>query len=151
MKLSLFSSLLILIIGLNLPAKEVNPESKAATARADIVGTIATNKGIKIRKPAAANFKVHQCEAEAVAHANRLIRLHFMEDSNSNGIENLYVDEQVTMKAPMKTPVGKGMLDVLEVNASIYKANYRMRFIYAQIKDTCALMGQEILELSNPY
>lgn len=47
--------------------------------------------------------------------------------------------------------MGKGKFDVLGVMGGIYKAEYRMRFIYAQIKNTCALMGQEILELSNPY
>ena len=41
--------------------------------------------------------------------------------------------------------------DVLEVWGHIYKADYRMRLIYAQIKGSCALMGQEILEASDPY
>ena len=37
--------------------------------------------------------------------------------------------------------------------AYIYKAEYRMRFIYIQSKDknSCALMGQEVIENSNPY
>jgi hypothetical protein len=26
-----------------------------------------------------------------------------------------------------------------------------MRFIYAQIKNSCTLMGEEILQASNPY
>jgi hypothetical protein len=33
----------------------------------------------------------------------------------------------------------------------ILEADYRMRLIYAQIKGSCALMGQEILEASDPY
>jgi hypothetical protein len=40
---------------------------------------------------------------------------------------------------------------VLEVWGHIYKADYRMRLIYGQIKGSCALMGQEILEASDPY
>ena len=40
---------------------------------------------------------------------------------------------------------------MLEVWGYIYKAEYRMRFIYAQIPDSCLLMGQEILEASDPY
>jgi hypothetical protein len=46
---------------------------------------------------------------------------------------------------------GNGKFDVLEVWGHIYKADYRMRFIYAQIKDSCTLMGEEILEASDPY
>ncbi len=75
-----------------------------------------------------------------------------MDDSyGDTKIDSLSVDNKVTLKAPVKNTAGKGMFDVLEVAGSVYKADYRMRFIYAQIKDTCALMGQEILELSNPY
>jgi hypothetical protein len=37
---------------------------------------------------------------------------------------------------------GNGRFDVLEVLGHIYKADYRMRLIYAQIKGSCALMGQ---------
>ena len=46
---------------------------------------------------------------------------------------------------------GNGKFDVLEVWGHIYKGDYRMRFIYAQIKDSCTLMGEEILEASDPY
>ena len=61
------------------------------------------------------------------------------------------IDDKVTLMPAMKNSMGPGKFDVLEVMGNIYKATYRMRFIYAQIKDTCALMGQEILEMSNPY
>ena len=46
---------------------------------------------------------------------------------------------------------GKGTFDVLEVEGSVYKANYRLRLIFAQIPGSCLLMGQEILERSDPY
>ncbi len=52
---------------------------------------------------------------------------------------------------PVNAPVGAGLFDVLEVNGAVYKATYRMRFIYAQIPDACVLMGQEIIELADPY
>jgi hypothetical protein len=52
---------------------------------------------------------------------------------------------------PIRALKGKGRLDVLEVLGSIYRADYRMRFIYAQTKGDCALMGQEIIEVSDPY
>ena len=96
-----------------------------------------------------APFKVHPCEQDAIAKAGKLIRLHFAEDSNTTEINNLYIDEKVVKMAPLKAPGGKGKLDVLEVNASIYKGDYRMRFIYVQ--GHCTLMGQEILSMSNPY
>ncbi len=105
----------------------------------------------KKRTPASATFKVHPCEADAIAKADKLLRLHHMDDSNAKDIPNFFIDEKVTKKAPLKAPVGPGKFDVLEVDGGIYKANYRLRFIYAQIKDVCALMGQEVLEMSNPY
>jgi hypothetical protein len=52
---------------------------------------------------------------------------------------------------PVKALKGNGRFDVLEVTGHVYKANYRMRLIYAQIKGSCLLMGQEILEASDPY
>jgi len=38
---------------------------------------------------------------------------------------------------------------VLEVWGNIYKGQYRMHLIYAQMKGECLLMGQEILAFSN--
>jgi hypothetical protein len=64
---------------------------------------------------------------------------------------NLAIDDNVKTLTPIRALKGTGKLDVLEVWGHIYKADYRMRFIYAQIADSCALMGQEILEASNPY
>jgi hypothetical protein len=46
---------------------------------------------------------------------------------------------------------GKGRFDVLQVWGQAYKAEYRIRLIYAQVQGSCTLMGQEILEASNPY
>ena len=43
------------------------------------------------------------------------------------------------------------MFDVLEIEGYIYKGIYRMRFIYAQSPGSCTPMGQEIIELSDPY
>ena len=53
--------------------------------------------------------------------------------------------------APVRSPVGGTplqMLDVLEVQGFIYRARYRMRFLYAPVRGDCVLMGQEILELA---
>ncbi|HWM45466.1 MAG TPA: hypothetical protein VNR11_00980 [Xanthobacteraceae bacterium] len=61
------------------------------------------------------------------------------------------VDDKVKVLAPVRALKGKGRFDVVEVWGHIYKADYRMRFLYAQIRGSCALMGQEILEASDPY
>jgi len=89
----------------------------------------------------------HPCAADAVAKAMPLMKLHFDQAEN---LENAGIDEKVTVLPPIKALKGKGRFDVLEVWGHIYKADYRMRFIYAQMKG-CVLMGQEILEASNPY
>jgi len=92
--------------------------------------------------PAAA----HPCDADAPARAVPLLRLHF-DDSTAN----VGVSDEVKELAPVKALKGSGKFDVLEVWGYIYKAEYRMRFIYAQIPDECLLMGQEIIEASDPY
>ncbi len=100
----------------------------------------------------------HPCAGDAHQRAEMLLRFHFVMEPGdpatklaSSETQNMGIDDKVAVLKPIKTLVGKGKLDVLEVQGSIYKANYRMRFIYAQIKGSCALMGQEILEVANPY
>jgi hypothetical protein len=92
--------------------------------------------------PAAA----HPCDGDAVARATPLLQLHFEDPQVEVGI-----GDEVRELAPIKALKGSGRFDVLEVWGYIYKAEYRMRFIYAQIPDSCVLMGQEILEASDPY
>ena len=92
----------------------------------------------------------HPCAADALVKATPLLRLHFDAGAGQK-VENLAIDRKVKVLAPIEALKGNGRLDVLEVWGHIYKADYRMRFIYAQIKNSCALMGQEILEASNPY
>ncbi len=89
----------------------------------------------------------HPCDADAVKRGMPLLKLHFEADQ----LENAGVDDTVKQLPPIKALKGNGKLDVLEVWGHIYKADYRMRFIYAQIPDSCVLMGQEILEASDPY
>ena len=90
--------------------------------------------------------EAHPCDADAQARAVPLLRLHF-EDSTAD----VGVSDEVKKLAPIKALKGSGKFDVLEVWGYIYKAEYRMRFIYAQIPDSCLLMGQEIIEASDPY
>ena len=89
----------------------------------------------------------HSCDADAIRRGMPLLKLHFEADQ----LENVSVDDTVKELPPIKALKGKGKFDVLEVWGHIYKADYRMRFIYAQVSGSCLLMGQEILEASDPY
>jgi hypothetical protein len=87
----------------------------------------------------------HRCAADAVKQAKALLIFH-------NGADvNVGVDETVKVLPPLRNPVNRRQFfDVLEVRGYVYRANYQMRLIYAQIPGACALMGQEILERSTP-
>jgi hypothetical protein len=95
----------------------------------------------------AAAAQTHHCAKDAIARAKPLLELHFETKPEGGGT----IDDKVKVLPPIKALKGNGKLDVLETWGYIYKAEYRMRFIYAQIKDSCLLMGQEILESANPY
>ncbi len=88
----------------------------------------------------------HHCAADAVRHGKALLALHFGEDEPTQS-----VGDEVKILPRVKALKGKGSFDVLEVWGYIYKAEYRMRFLYARIPGECVLMGQEILEASDPY
>lgn len=94
----------------------------------------------------AAPVAAHECDSDAKARAVPLLQLQFEDPSADVG-----VSDEVTELAPLRALKGKGRFDVLEVWGYIYKAEYRMRFIYAQIPGSCLLMGQEIIEASDPY
>ena len=99
-----------------------------------------------ITAAATAQAQTHPCAADAIAKATPLLRLHY-----GDAKEPVDVEKDVKVLPPIKALKGNGRFDVLEVFGHIYKATYRMRFIYAQIKSSCVLMGQEILEASDPY
>ncbi len=91
----------------------------------------------------------HSCAAEALARGKKLLRFHVEDVAPTDAI-----DDGATVKVlpPVNALKGSGKFDVLEITSHIYKASYRMRFIYVQTKDkSCGLMGQEIIENSNPY
>ena len=93
-----------------------------------------------------AQAQTHPCAADAIAKAAPLLHLHYGDPK-----EPVDVEQSVKVLPTIKALKGNGRFDVLEVFGHIYKATYRMRFIYAQIKGSCVLMGQEILEVSDPY
>ncbi len=95
---------------------------------------------------AASPAAAHECDGDAQARAVPLLQLQFEDPGMDVG-----VGDEVTELAPLRALKGNGKFDVLEVWGYIYKAEYRMRFIYAQIPGSCLLMGQEIIEASDPY
>lgn len=88
----------------------------------------------------------HLCAKPAAEQALKLLMFHSDADDRAN------VDEDgVKSLGEIKALRGKGKFDVLEVTGSVYKADYRMRMIYAVIGGDCVLMGQEVLEASDPF
>jgi hypothetical protein len=87
---------------------------------------------------------VHQCAVAATKQAQRLLAFHIGPD------DRIEIDKTVKVLSPIKNPVNKTQVfDVLEVWGNVYKGQYRMHLIYARAKDTCMLMGQEILEFAS--
>ncbi len=87
------------------------------------------------------------CVADAIVKAGPLLRFH----NNLKADDPVDIEPDAKALPPIKAPKGKGSFDVLEVTGHYIKATYRMRFIYAQIRGSCVLMGQEILEVGDPY
>jgi hypothetical protein len=98
---------------------------------------------------ASAGAAAHPCDQDAIERATPLLTLQY--DSGDDEAVNLAIDDTVKTLAPVRALKGSGKFDVLEVWGHIYKADYRMHVIYAQGDDSCLLMGQEILEASDPY
>ena len=89
--------------------------------------------------------QTHRCAGDAIKQAKALLIFHTGADANVS------VEDTVKVLAPLRNPVNRRQyFDVLEVRGYVYRANYQMRLIYAQIPGTCALMGQEIIERSSP-
>ncbi|NDW06148.1 hypothetical protein [Jiella pacifica] len=87
----------------------------------------------------------HPCADDARRRAADLLAFHFEQHLPAP----IDLESDVSELPPVRAPVGAAF-DVLEIWGHIYRADYRMRFLYAQIPGTCALMGQEILENSDP-
>lgn len=86
----------------------------------------------------------HPCTTDAKEHALQLLLLHTDNDDRSE------IASQVKVLPSLKNPANaKQRFDVLEVMGYVYKGEYRMRMIYAQMPGSCLLMGQEILGLAS--
>jgi hypothetical protein len=94
--------------------------------------------------PAGWQGKPHPCAAGAVPQARKLLAFHAGPD------DRLAVDDAVKRLAPIRNPANRAQqFDVLELQGHIYKGQYRIRLIYAQVGGQCVLMGQEILEVAD--
>ena len=90
---------------------------------------------------AAASSTVHPCAADALQRAEKLLAL--QTDADERGA----ISKKLVVLRPLRNPANaKQKFDVLGVTGFVYKAEFRMRFIYAQIPGQCVLVGQEILE-----
>ncbi|MEI7614055.1 MAG: hypothetical protein WCK63_14230 [Betaproteobacteria bacterium] len=86
----------------------------------------------------------HRCADAATKQAQKLLSFHAGPD------DRIEIDKTVKVLGPMRNPRNKSQtFDVLEVWGFIYKGEYRMHFIYAQMPGACLLMGQEIIEFSS--
>lgn len=94
--------------------------------------------------PTVAQAAGHPCAADAKEQAEQLLLLHTENDDRAA------IDDEVTVLPSFKNPANpKQRFDVLEVMGYVYKGEYRIRMIYAQMPGACVLMGQEILGLAS--
>lgn len=83
----------------------------------------------------------HPCAQDAIRRAGKLLALH------TDGDQRGSISKTTTVLPPVRNPANSQQkFDVVEVSGFVYKAEYRMRFLYAQIPGQCVLVGQEILE-----
>jgi hypothetical protein len=102
-------------------------------------------KGVK-RFPAAAHFKVHRCEDSALNLAVPFLA-QFVGVTDESLVD---IDKQVVIRPTIKAPATKKRYDVLEIGGAYGKnGQYRMRFIFSQMKEGCILVGQEIIEYTD--
>jgi hypothetical protein len=88
---------------------------------------------------------VHQCSADAVAQAKKLLVFYLHLDDGTN-TRQWSVDDNVRNIGKVSAIRGRQRYDVFEVFGNVYKGRYRMRLIYALVGGECILMGEEILE-----
>lgn len=84
----------------------------------------------------------HRCAGDALKCAPALLKLHLPDAGHPFGFDKKV--EQITSVANPAAP--RQSFDVLQVWGFVYKAKYRLRFLYAQLAGSCVLMGQEVME-----
>ena len=89
----------------------------------------------------------HFCSADALKRAPILLKHHLQDDLLGSEGHGFKIGKQIRHLAPIVNPAASHQkFDVLQTWAFVYKAKYRLRFYYAQLPETCALMGQEVFE-----
>ena len=87
----------------------------------------------------------HHCADVARERASKLLAFHFEEPLPPSAL--IEIDKSARELPPVQNPAKpQQVLDVIEVWGYIHKAQYRMRFLFAPVPDTCAIVGEEILE-----
>ncbi|TSH94808.1 hypothetical protein FOZ76_11735 [Verticiella sediminum] len=82
----------------------------------------------------------HACAAHARERGAELLAFHAGND------ERIEIDADVKQVPGIENPANpRQRFDVLEVWGFVYKGQYRMRFLYAQLNG-CVLMGEEVLQ-----
>ncbi|WP_341666796.1 hypothetical protein [Alcaligenes sp. SDU_A2] len=90
--------------------------------------------------PLTAHSAEHVCVSQAKKRAHELLSFH------SDNDDRVAIDDEVKQIPGIRNPANrKQRFDVLEVWGYIYKGEYRMRLIYAQMPG-CVLMGEEVLQ-----
>ncbi len=86
------------------------------------------------------------CAANTKERAKKLLIFHAGTD------DRMTIDDKVKQIPSLQNPADpKQKFDVFEIWGYIYKAQFRMRFIYYNSPVTsCLLMGEEILEYDRP-
>lgn len=81
------------------------------------------------------------CAKEAIVQAKRLLLFH------TDGDDRAVVESTATqLPSIRRNPANKNQrFLVLQVEGSVYKADYAMRLIYYPMRRECVLMGQEVL------
>lgn len=94
--------------------------------------------------PCFATVAAHRCAGDALQRAPKLLALHTNPEQPSE------ITKVVTVLPSLRNPANRAQeFDVLAISGYVYKAEYRMRFLYARIPGPCILVGQEILEHSS--
>ena len=84
------------------------------------------------------------CAKEAIVQAKRLLLFH------TDGDDRAVVESTATQLPSIRNPANKNQrFLVLQVEGSVYKADYAMRLIYYPMGRECVLMGQEVLAHSS--
>lgn len=104
---------------------------------------IGVSMGLAMAACASTNDPLTRCHPQAIVDAGKLLAFH------TNNDDRAELTPQVTRRGFISNPGNpKHVLEVLEVFGAVYKAQYRVRLNYYRSRDSCVLIGQEIMEIT---